>query len=95
MSPVSARIRPAITGPMPNSEVRAEAELVTSAAIWVLMCLSLASRAPVWLRQNYFQDLHLSVGGFVCVHADQGRYSLLRVQAIDSASSSITFRVMR
>ena len=49
--------------------------------------------ATGWLRQNYYQDLNLSVGSFVCVHTNQGRYSLLRVKAIDSTTSSITFSV--
>lgn len=49
--------------------------------------------ATGWLQENSYQDLHLSVGSYVCVHTDQGRYSLLRVAAIDSTSSSITFMV--
>jgi hypothetical protein len=49
--------------------------------------------ATGWLRQNYYQDLNLSVGSFVCVHTNQGRYSLLRVEAIDSTANAIMFRV--
>jgi hypothetical protein len=49
--------------------------------------------ATGWLRQNYYQNLNLSVGSFVCVHTNQGRYSLLRVNAIYSTTSSITFSV--
>jgi hypothetical protein len=49
--------------------------------------------ATGWLTPNLYQDLHLSVGSFVCVHTNQGRYSLLRVESIDSTNSSITFSV--
>jgi hypothetical protein len=49
--------------------------------------------ATGWLAPNIYQDLRLSVGSFVCVHTNQGRYSLLRVESIDSTTSSITFSV--
>jgi hypothetical protein len=48
--------------------------------------------ATGWLANSY-QDLNLSVGSFVCVHTNQGRYSLLRVAAINSADNSIVFSV--
>jgi hypothetical protein len=49
--------------------------------------------ATGWLAPNLYQDLHLSVGSFVCVHTNQGRYSLLRVDAINSTTNAITFWV--
>ena len=49
--------------------------------------------ATGWLAANYYKDLNLSVGSFVCVHTNQGRYSLLRVAAINSADNSIVFSV--
>lgn len=49
--------------------------------------------ATGWLPPNEGKDLNLSVGSFVCVHTNQGRYSLLRVVAINSADSSIVFSV--
>jgi hypothetical protein len=49
--------------------------------------------ATGWFAVNYYKDLNLSVGSFVCVHTNQGRYSLLRVAAINSADSSIVFSV--
>jgi hypothetical protein len=48
--------------------------------------------ATGWLANSY-QGLNLSVGSFVCVHTNQGRYSLLRVTAINSADNSIVFSV--
>ena len=48
--------------------------------------------ATGWIATSY-QDLNLSVGSFICVHTNQGRYSLLRVTAINSADSSIVFSV--
>jgi hypothetical protein len=50
-------------------------------------------KATGWLEPNLAQDLHLSVGSFVCVHTNQGRYSLLRVEAIDSTNNVIDFYV--
>ena len=47
--------------------------------------------ATGWLSPNLYQDLHLSVGSFVCVHTNQGRYSLLRVETIDSTTNAIVF----
>jgi hypothetical protein len=49
--------------------------------------------ATGWLAPNLYKDLNLSVGSFVCVHTNQGRYSLLRVMAINSADNSIVFSV--
>jgi hypothetical protein len=49
--------------------------------------------ATGWLPANGYKDLSLSVGGFVCVHTNQGRYSLLRVVAINSPANSIVFSV--
>lgn len=48
--------------------------------------------ATGWIPTNSYQNLQLSVGSFVCVHTNQGRYSLLRVTAIDTATNAITFR---
>lgn len=47
--------------------------------------------ATGWLRENAYQNLNLSVGSLVCVHTNQGRFSLLRTDAIDSTSLSVTF----
>jgi len=47
--------------------------------------------ATGWIAGNSYQDLNLSVGSFVCVHTNQGRYSLLRVTAINSAANSVAF----
>jgi hypothetical protein len=49
-SPASAKIRPAITGPMPNRPVRPVPGAVTGAAIWPPRYLSLASRARMSAR---------------------------------------------
>jgi len=49
--------------------------------------------ATGWFRQNAYQNLNLNLGSFVCVHTNVGRYSLLRVDHIDSTNSSITFAV--
>ena len=49
--------------------------------------------ATGWIPGNSYQDLNLSVGSFVCVHTKQGRYSLLRVVAINSTDRSIVFSV--
>jgi hypothetical protein len=49
--------------------------------------------ATGWLAPNSYQDLHLSVGGFVWVHTSQGRYSLLRVEAINSTTNAVDFWV--
>jgi hypothetical protein len=46
-----------------------------------------------WLAPHTYQDLNLSVGSFVCVHTNQGRYSLLRVVTINSTANSIVFSV--
>jgi hypothetical protein len=47
--------------------------------------------ATGWITSSGYQDLNLSVGSFLCVHTNQGRYSLLHVVAINSADSSIVF----
>jgi hypothetical protein len=49
--------------------------------------------ATGWLATGSYQDLNLSVGSFVCVHTNQGRFSLLRVVAINGATRAITFQV--
>ena len=49
--------------------------------------------ATGWLPPNGYADLHLSVGSFLCIHTNQDRYSLLRVEAIDSVSNAVTFFV--
>jgi hypothetical protein len=49
--------------------------------------------ATGWLAPDLYRDLHLSVGSFVCVHTNQGRYSLLRIEAIDSTTNAIVFSV--
>jgi hypothetical protein len=54
---------------------------------------SICQNATGWLTPNLYQDLHLSIGSFVCVHTNQDRYSLLRVEAIDSNTNAITFWV--
>jgi len=54
---------------------------------------SACPNATGWLARNLYQDLHLGVGSFVCVHTNQGRYSLLRVEAINSATNAIMFWV--
>jgi len=49
--------------------------------------------ATGWFAPNLYKDLNLSAGSFVCVHTNQGRYSLLRVITINSADNSIVFSV--
>jgi hypothetical protein len=49
--------------------------------------------ATGWISVNSYQDLNLSVGSFVCVHTNQGRYSLLRVVTINSSDNSVVFLV--
>ena len=49
--------------------------------------------ATGWITSDSYQNLNLSVGSFLCIHTNQGRYSLLRVVAINSADSSIVFSV--
>ena len=49
--------------------------------------------ATGWLHPQLYQNLHLSVGSFVCVRTNQSRYSLLRVEAINSTPNAIMFWV--
>jgi hypothetical protein len=54
---------------------------------------SACQNATGWLAPNLYQDLHLGVGSFVCVHTNQDRYSLLRVEATNPTTNAITFWV--
>jgi hypothetical protein len=54
---------------------------------------STCQNATGWLPSGGFQNLHLSVGSFLCVHTNQDRYSLLSVKAINSTSYAMTFSV--
>jgi hypothetical protein len=49
--------------------------------------------ATGWLPTDSYQNLPLSTGSFLCVHTNQGRFSLLRVTAIDATAGAITFQV--
>jgi hypothetical protein len=49
--------------------------------------------ATGWLPSDYLTDLHLGVGAFLCVHTNEDRYSLLRVETVDSAAEALTFEV--
>ena len=54
---------------------------------------STCQNATGWLPTGGYQNLHLSVGSFLCVHTNQDRYSLLSVKAINSTSYAMTFSV--
>lgn len=49
--------------------------------------------ATGWLPPDSYQNLHLSAGSLLCVHTNQDRHSLLRVEAINSTSYAMTFSV--
>lgn len=47
--------------------------------------------ATGWINSGSYQNLNLSVGSFICVYTNQGRFSLLRVTSINPGNSSIVF----
>jgi hypothetical protein len=54
---------------------------------------NVCQNATGWFPTGYYKDLKLSVGSFLCVHTNQGRYSLLQVESINSPADSIVFSV--